>query len=392
VLAAEAFAKVTGRPGIATVTAGPGVTNAVTGLAVANTSGSPVMLLSGKTSTAKRHTGTFQDMDGVEVVRGVTKYADTVYLTDRDRQTVTQWTLEGQLLRTWGTPDQPGAPGEPFNEPTRAIVAPNGDLYVSDGYGQHRAHRFAPDGTLIRSWGEKGTGPGQFGWPVHSVHWHPAGKILIVDRENNRVQHFTPEGDYLMEWTDFHVPQDIYIAPEGVLYVAEGRGTFLLDGREHPLEPDTGVFVVAGETYEIDNPGPDDLLLITVVAPQLAGHAAGERRAVRYREQPELPAGKDREFRYLVDKDVGCRDVTQFVGLIPPGRSPMHSHTYDEVVYVIEGQGVLHLGGSETPIAAGSCIHLPPLEEHCLENTGSQPMRVLGVFHPSGDPASRATE
>ncbi|HJT37308.1 MAG TPA: thiamine pyrophosphate-binding protein, partial [Actinomycetota bacterium] len=83
VLAAEAFAKVTGRPGIATVTAGPGVTNTVTGLAVAQTSGSPVMLLAGKTSTAKRHTGTFQDMDGVAVVQGVTKYADTVYLTDR---------------------------------------------------------------------------------------------------------------------------------------------------------------------------------------------------------------------------------------------------------------------------------------------------------------------
>lgn len=147
----------------------------------------------------------------------------TLYLTDRDRHTVTQWTLEGELLRTWGTPDQPGAPGAPFNEPTRAIVAPNGDLYVSDGYGQHRAHRFAPDGTLLRSWGEKGTGPSQFGWPVHSVHWHPDGKVLIIDRENNRVQHFTPEGDYLTEWTDFNSPQDIYIAPEGVLYVAEGH-------------------------------------------------------------------------------------------------------------------------------------------------------------------------
>ena len=79
------------------------------------------------------------------------------------------------MLRTWGTPDQAGAPGEPFNEPTRAIVAPNGDLYVSDGYGQFRAHRFAPDGTLLRSWGEQGTGPGQFGWPVHSVHWITRG-------------------------------------------------------------------------------------------------------------------------------------------------------------------------------------------------------------------------
>jgi mannose-6-phosphate isomerase-like protein (cupin superfamily) len=71
----------------------------------------------------------------------------------------------------------------------------------------------------------------------------------------------------------------------------------------------------------------------------------------------------------------------------------MHSHTYDEVIYVVEGEGILHLDGQEsTPIATGSCIHLPPLVEHCLENVGGTPMRVLGVFHPSGDPASRAYE
>ena len=75
-----------------------------------------------------------------------------------------------------------------------------------------------------------------------------------------------------------------------LIYVAEGRGTLLLDGTEHPLEPDTGVFVVAGETYAVDNPGADDLLLVTVAAPQFEGHAAGERRAVRFREQPPLRA------------------------------------------------------------------------------------------------------
>jgi mannose-6-phosphate isomerase-like protein (cupin superfamily) len=61
-------------------------------------------------------------------------------------------------------------------------------------------------------------------------------------------------------------------------------------------------------------------------------------------------------------------------------------------VYVIEGEGVLHLDNRDTPIGGGSCIHLPPLVEHCLENTGANKMRVLGVFHPQGDPASRASE
>src|SRR5439155_12458270 len=83
VLAAEAYARVTGKPGVAAVTAGPGVTNAVTGLAVANTSGSPVMLLAGRTSTVKRLSGTFQDIDGRAITAPVTKWAETVFEAER---------------------------------------------------------------------------------------------------------------------------------------------------------------------------------------------------------------------------------------------------------------------------------------------------------------------
>jgi mannose-6-phosphate isomerase-like protein (cupin superfamily) len=178
-----------------------------------------------------------------------------------------------------------------------------------------------------------------------------------------------------------------------VLYVASGTGTLHLEGSPHALEPDTGVFIAAGESYEIENPGPDELLVVSVRAPAENG-AAGENRrvTVRLRDQPPLPASPNREFRYLVNQDAGCLDVTQFVGVIPPGRAADHSHVYDEVVYVVEGEGVLHLGGEDTPIAVGSCIHLPPLVMHSLENTRPDPMRVLGVFHPSGDPASRAVE
>ncbi len=180
-------------------------------------------------------------------------------------------------------------------------------------------------------------------------------------------------------------------AQHEVMYVRSGAGAIEIDGRVHGLEPGAGVYVAPGERYEIENPGPAELVVVSVVAPQADGRrVAGERRVVRYADQPSLPATAGREFRYLVNQDVGCPDVTQFVGIIPPGRAPMHSHTYDEVVYVVEGEGVLHLGGEETQIAVGSCIHLPPLLEHCLENTGPTPMCVLGVFHPSGDPASRA--
>ncbi len=175
------------------------------------------------------------------------------------------------------------------------------------------------------------------------------------------------------------------VSGNGTLHAGEGAG-----GGGHALEPYTGAFLVPGERWSIDNPGPEDLMLVSVTAP-----CRGQSRSavtVRYADRPALPATPNREFRLLVDEDLGCLDVTQFVGLIPPGRAPLHSHTYDEVVYVVEGEGVLHLAGRDTPLGPGSCIHLPPLEEHCLENTGPTPMRVLGVFHPSGSPASKAYE
>src|SRR3989442_1180007 len=106
--------------------------------------------------------------------------------------------------------------------------------------------------------------------------------------------------------------------------------------------------------------------------------------------RPTLPAGEERRFRYLADEEVGSHDVTQFLGEIDPSRAPDHAHVYDEVIYVVEGEGTLHLDGKQTPIGPGSCIHLPPRVEHCLENHGPGTMRVLGVFHPAGDPAGRA--
>ncbi len=175
-----------------------------------------------------------------------------------------------------------------------------------------------------------------------------------------------------------------------VLYVEAGSGTLHLDGGDaHPLEPGTGAFLVPGDAYAVDNPGPVELKIVSVTAP--CEGSARSRVIVRYDDRPPLPATPNREFRLLVDQEAGCLDVTQFVGLIPPGRAPMHSHAYDEVVYVLEGEGVLHLGGKDTVLEPGTCIHLPPLEEHCLENTGPTPMRVLGVFHPSGSPASKAS-
>jgi mannose-6-phosphate isomerase-like protein (cupin superfamily) len=176
-----------------------------------------------------------------------------------------------------------------------------------------------------------------------------------------------------------------------VLFVVAGEGALHVAGESHRLEPLTGAYVAAGEEYEIEAAGPGELVVVSVTAPQ-EHDAPPLQRTVRWQDRPSLPASPNREFRYLVNQDVGCPDVTQFVGIIPPGRAGTHSHTYDEVVYVIDGEGTLHFRGTETPLRPGSCLHLPPFEEHSLENTGDRPMQVLGVFHPSGDPASRAYE
>ena len=180
---------------------------------------------------------------------------------------------------------------------------------------------------------------------------------------------------------------------ERSLFVCSGAGTLELDGASHALAPDVGAYLAPGRSGEIVVEGPDDLVVLAVDAPPPTGIAAGAGSpptTVRLDDQEDLPATAGRRFRYVIDPKTGGRcGFTQFVGEIPPGRAPEHNHTYDEVVYLLAGEGMLHLGDESRPIRAGSCIHLPPLTVHCVENTGEGWMRVLGVFHPAGDPASR---
>jgi mannose-6-phosphate isomerase-like protein (cupin superfamily) len=178
-----------------------------------------------------------------------------------------------------------------------------------------------------------------------------------------------------------------------VVYVVSGRGALIIEGREHELEPEMGAYIAAGERFEVDNPGPEELVLVAVSFAQENGAGLSpDKRTVRRAERPTLPAGEERRFEYLADEEVGNHDLTQFLGVIDPSRVPAHGHVYDEVIYVVEGEGTIHLDGKSTPVSTGSCIHLPPRIPHTLENHGPGPMRVLGVFHPAGDPAGRAYE
>jgi mannose-6-phosphate isomerase-like protein (cupin superfamily) len=182
---------------------------------------------------------------------------------------------------------------------------------------------------------------------------------------------------------------------EQSMFVLSGTATLYLDGLgHHELTPGTAAYIASGESYSIENDGPEPLVVLVVDAPTPAEGdtpTLGARKfTVDSATQPDEEAGIGRTFRVLVDPAVGCAGFTQFMGEIPIGRAPDHSHTYDEVGYIVEGEGIAHVGGKQTRITAGSCFHLPPEHVHCIENDGSGVMRIMGVFHPSGDPASRS--
>ena len=109
---------------------------------------------------------------------------------------------------------------------------------------------------------------------------------------------------------------------------------------------------------------------------------------VKLSDRRALPTA-DRWYRVLVDNEIGSEQVTQFVGSIPPGRAPDHFHEYEEVLFILRGEGRMWAGETNTPIAPGSCIYLPKRQVHCVENTGEGELRLLGVFYPAGSPAVR---
>jgi quercetin dioxygenase-like cupin family protein len=175
-----------------------------------------------------------------------------------------------------------------------------------------------------------------------------------------------------------------------LLYVISGSGALELDGERHQLDAGTGAFVAPGETWAIDNAGPGELLLVAVSASaDLDVDEARRRKTIRFDDQPEQTASVERTFRYLVNEDAGCLDVTQFIGIVQPSKAPFHSHPYEELGYIVQGEGVAHVGGQSVPLRPGSCFHLPPEKVHCIENVGPEPMHILGVFHPSDSPANR---
>jgi len=178
---------------------------------------------------------------------------------------------------------------------------------------------------------------------------------------------------------------------EEVLFVVSGQGELRLHSKRFALGPETGVNLGPGQEYELHNEGSDPMRAVSVLIPEPAPEDPGRQARTlvrRLADQEEQEATTERAFRIVADPSTGLRSATHFVGYVPTTRAPDHFHTYDEVIYVLDGRGAFHAGGTSRAIAAGSCIELPARTVHCLENTGQDVMRLVAVFRPAGSPAA----
>jgi len=184
---------------------------------------------------------------------------------------------------------------------------------------------------------------------------------------------------------------------EEVLYVLSGSGFCHIDGHDYKILSGTAVFIPALSIYRVENPNDDQLEIISVCCPEddktesgieyvtQNTQPAAPARTLLESEQKSIPVS-DRSFKLLVNQNIGCKQVTQFLGVIPPGRAPMHHHTYEEAIYILEGEGHVHTEEGSMDFQAGASIYLPRGVSHSLENAGTINIKLLGVFHPSGSP------
>lgn len=184
---------------------------------------------------------------------GVTLAPDgSMFVVDELDHTVSKFDPDGRLLFTLGTSGQPSdtgyvkeegtlsveRSGPPFNRPTAVALSSSGEFYVSDGYGNARVHKFSPDGTLLFSWGEPGTGPGEFR-QLHSVKVDKEERVWVCDRDNSRIQIFDDRGEFISEFADVGgQPSDLFFGNDGLVYVAVKSGA-----RPHGVS----IFTMGGE-------------------------------------------------------------------------------------------------------------------------------------------------
>ena len=186
---------------------------------------------------------------------------DTIFCTDDGDHTVRKCTLDGQVLLTLGISGKPAAfmSGDPFNRCTHVAMDPaNGDFYVSDGYGNARVHKYSPDGKLLFSWGESGTGPGQFNI-AHNICTDKDGWVYVADRENHRIQVFDNKGKFETQWVNMARPCGMYIDQSGEqrVYVGELGVAIGSNDQAFGLGPRVTIMDIKGNVLARLGDGPE---------------------------------------------------------------------------------------------------------------------------------------
>ena len=168
--------------------------------------------------------------------------------------------------------------------------------------------------------------------------------------------------------------------------------TINIDQEPFEVNSQTGIYIKPGQNFSIENMTEKPVVFVSCQCPVIDEKTISNELQVapiiRLNDRAALPTA-DRWYRVLVDDEVGSRQVTQFVGSIPPGRAPDHFHQYEEVLFILKGTGRMWADQTDTEIGPGSCVYLPKGQVHCVENTGTSELRLLGVFYPAGSPAVR---
>lgn len=160
--------------------------------------------------------------DLIKAKHGVRIFGQQLFVADTEMHQVYEFTLDGTLVRSLGTRGKAGLGHAEFNQPTDIALAADGDMFITDGYGNSRVVRLAPDGSFRAAWGEPGDGPGEFRAP-HNIVIDREGLIYVADRENDRIQVFSPEGEFVKQWRDVGKPYGLFLTPDQTLFVSDGN-------------------------------------------------------------------------------------------------------------------------------------------------------------------------
>jgi DNA-binding beta-propeller fold protein YncE len=150
-----------------------------------------------------------------------------IWTVDNDTHQVLKMDPSGRVRMVLGRYGTSGETDELFNQPTDVGFGPNGEIYVTDGYGNSRVVKFSKQGRYVTAWGKPGTGEGEFDAP-HAVVVDQQGRVYVGDRENYRVQIFDADGKFLTQWKHVGSPWGLDLQPDGTLFMSDGHNERIL--------------------------------------------------------------------------------------------------------------------------------------------------------------------